>query len=96
MLNERPPDDGHRLNILSTTFTHIGIAVYRDSSRTVWLTRDFSNEPESGLVAPRRAVAADDLPGRAAHLAGPVRVGGQRPAELVQHHVMVPPVSSNP
>ncbi len=43
MLNERPPNDGHRLNILSSTFTHIGIAVYRDSSGTVWLTQDFSN-----------------------------------------------------
>ena len=43
MLNEQPPDDGHRMNILSTSFTHIGIAVYRDSSGTVWLTQDFSN-----------------------------------------------------
>ena len=43
MLNEQPPDDGHRLNILSSTFTHVGIAVYRDSSGTVWLTQDFSN-----------------------------------------------------
>ena len=43
MLNEVPPDDGHRLNILSTTFTHIGIAVYRDPSGTVWMTQDFSN-----------------------------------------------------
>jgi uncharacterized protein YkwD len=43
MLNEKPPDDGHRLNILSGAFTHIGIAVYRDSSGTVWLTQDFSN-----------------------------------------------------
>jgi len=43
MLDERPPDDGHRLNILSSSFTHIGIAVYRDSSGTVWLTQDFSN-----------------------------------------------------
>jgi uncharacterized protein YkwD len=43
MLSERPPDDGHRMNILSSTFTHIGIAVYRDNSGTVWLTQDFSN-----------------------------------------------------
>jgi uncharacterized protein YkwD len=43
MLNEKPPNDGHRLNILSSTFTHIGIAVYRDNSGTVWLTQDFSN-----------------------------------------------------
>ena len=43
MLNEKPPDDGHRLNILSSAFSHVGIAVYRDSSGTVWLTQDFSN-----------------------------------------------------
>jgi len=43
MLDEQPPNDGHRLNILSSSFTHIGIAVYRDSSGTVWLTQDFSN-----------------------------------------------------
>ena len=43
MLNEQPPDDGHRMNILSSSYTHIGIAVYRDSSGTVWLTQDFSS-----------------------------------------------------
>ncbi len=42
MLNEQPPDDGHRLNILSSSFTRIGIDVYRDSSGTVWMTQDFS------------------------------------------------------
>jgi uncharacterized protein YkwD len=43
MLNEKPPDDGHRLNILSSAFTHIGIAVTIDGSGTVWMTQDFSN-----------------------------------------------------
>jgi uncharacterized protein YkwD len=43
MLNEKPPDDGHRLNILSSVFTHIGIAVTIDSSGTIWMTQDFSN-----------------------------------------------------
>jgi uncharacterized protein YkwD len=43
MLDEKPPDDGHRLNILSSAFTHIGISVYRDSSGTAWMTQDFSN-----------------------------------------------------
>ena len=43
MLGEKPPDDGHRRNILSSAFTHVGIAVYRDSSGTVWMTQDFSN-----------------------------------------------------
>jgi uncharacterized protein YkwD len=43
MLEEQPPYDGHRMNILSSTFTHIGIAVYRDSAGTAWLTEDFSN-----------------------------------------------------
>ena len=43
MLNEKPPDDGHRMNILSSSFHHIGITVTRDSSGTVWMTQDFSN-----------------------------------------------------
>jgi uncharacterized protein YkwD len=43
MLNEKPPDDGHRLNILSSTFTHIGITVQRSANGTVWMTQDFSN-----------------------------------------------------
>jgi uncharacterized protein YkwD len=43
MLAEQPPADGHRRNILSPAFTHVGIAVYRDAAGTVWLTQDFSN-----------------------------------------------------
>ena len=43
MLNERPPDDGHRKNLLSSAFHHIGIAIFRDRHGTVWLTQDFSN-----------------------------------------------------
>jgi uncharacterized protein YkwD len=43
MLGEKPPDDGHRLNLLNPAFHHIGVAIYRDSSGTVWLTQDFSN-----------------------------------------------------
>jgi uncharacterized protein YkwD len=43
MLSEKPPGDGHRRNILSRSFTHIGIAVFRDSRGTVWLTQDFSS-----------------------------------------------------
>jgi RNA polymerase sigma factor (sigma-70 family) len=43
MLDEKPPNDGHRQNILSSSFHHIGIAVYRDSSGTVWMTQDFSD-----------------------------------------------------
>ena len=43
MLNERPPDDGHRQNILSRAFRFIGITVTRDSHGTVWMTQDFSN-----------------------------------------------------
>jgi uncharacterized protein YkwD len=43
MLAEKPPNDGHRMNILSSAFTHTGISVFRDSSGTVWMTQDFSN-----------------------------------------------------
>jgi len=44
MLAEQPPDDGHRLNILSSSFTEVGIAVTRDSSGTVWMTQDFAGD----------------------------------------------------
>lgn len=43
MLAEKPPNDGHRRNILSTSFHHIGISIFRDSSGTVWMTQDFSD-----------------------------------------------------
>lgn len=43
MLNERAPGDGHRKNLLSHSFTSIGIAVVVDSGGTVWMTQDFSN-----------------------------------------------------
>jgi RNA polymerase sigma factor (sigma-70 family) len=43
MLAEQPPNDGHRLNILSSSYTEVGIAVTRDSSGTVWMTQDFAN-----------------------------------------------------
>jgi uncharacterized protein YkwD len=43
MYNEKPPDDGHRLNLLSSSFHHIGIDVVRASNGTVWLTQDFSS-----------------------------------------------------
>ena len=43
MLAEKPPDDGHRLNILSSTFTRIGIAIYRAGNGTLWMTQDFAN-----------------------------------------------------
>ena len=42
MLNERPPDDGHRRNILSPSFRRIGIRVFRDARGWVWMTQDFS------------------------------------------------------
>jgi uncharacterized protein YkwD len=43
MLAEKPPNDGHRKNLLSSSFHHVGISVYRSSSGTVWMTQDFSN-----------------------------------------------------
>jgi uncharacterized protein YkwD len=43
MLNESPPDDGHRQNLLSHSFTSIGIAVVVDDAGTVWMTQDLTN-----------------------------------------------------
>jgi uncharacterized protein YkwD len=43
MFKETPPDDGHRRNLLSSSFTHIGIDVVRDSKGNVWLSEDFTS-----------------------------------------------------
>jgi uncharacterized protein YkwD len=42
MMAEKPPDDGHRLNILSSTYTLVGIDVLIDSQHRTWLTEDFA------------------------------------------------------
>ncbi|MCP2197116.1 sigma-70 family RNA polymerase sigma factor [Lentzea flava] len=42
MLDEKPPNDGHRKNILSKSFKRIGIVVIRDAKGTVWMTHDFA------------------------------------------------------
>ena len=41
VLRERLPDDGHRLRMLWSWFTRIGLAVYRDSCGTVWMPPSF-------------------------------------------------------
>ncbi len=42
MMAEKPPDDGHRKNILSTSFNLVGIDVLVDAHQNVWLTEDFA------------------------------------------------------
>jgi len=42
MMAEQPPNDGHRQNILSTSFKLVGIDVLIDSKNQVWLTEDFA------------------------------------------------------
>jgi uncharacterized protein YkwD len=43
MMAEKPPDDGHRQNLLSKNFHRIGISIYIDAHNTLWLTEDFAN-----------------------------------------------------
>ncbi|WP_052888059.1 CAP domain-containing protein [Thermogemmatispora carboxidivorans] len=43
MLNEQPPNDGHRRNLLSSSFHRVGIGIYLDSQGYVWVTEDFTN-----------------------------------------------------
>jgi len=44
MYDETPPDDGHRQNILSSSFTEVGIDVIEDAARgKVWLVTDFGS-----------------------------------------------------
>ncbi len=43
MMNEQPPDDGHRQNILTTSGTIVGIAILNDQQHgLLWLTEDFA------------------------------------------------------
>ena len=42
MYNETPPNDGHRRNILSPSFTEVGVDVIEDTAHgKVWLVTDF-------------------------------------------------------
>jgi uncharacterized protein YkwD len=42
MYNESPPNDGHRRNILSSSFTEVGVDVIEDPGHgKVWLVTDF-------------------------------------------------------
>jgi uncharacterized protein YkwD len=43
MMGEKPPDDGHRQNLLSKNFHRIGISIYVDNKNMLWLTEDFAN-----------------------------------------------------
>jgi uncharacterized protein YkwD len=45
MLAEKPPNDGHRKNLLSSTFKRIGLSVVRDGNGRTWMTQDFVNSP---------------------------------------------------
>ena len=43
MMDEKPPDDGHRQNILSKNATIVGIDVLMDAQHgKLWLTEDFA------------------------------------------------------
>jgi uncharacterized protein YkwD len=55
MYNEVPPNDGHRLNILSTAVHYVGIDVYIDATHgKLWLTEDFA-DVSGGLTAAQLA-----------------------------------------
>lgn len=57
MYNEVAPDNGHRLNILSTATRYVGIDVYLDSATgKLWLTEDFAD-----VAGPAAAPAAAQI-----------------------------------
>lgn len=42
MYDEKPPDNGHRLNILNPKYVNVGVSVYIDTKHNcAWLTEDF-------------------------------------------------------
>jgi uncharacterized protein YkwD len=82
MYGERPPDDGHRLNILSTAVRYVGIDTYIDArTGKLWLTEDFADVAGPQTAATPTAAppshkpfgnldAATVLPGHKVRLAG--------------------------
>jgi uncharacterized protein YkwD len=43
MLDEQPPKDGHRRNLLNSDYHRIGIGIYIDTKGLIWVTEDFTN-----------------------------------------------------
>jgi uncharacterized protein YkwD len=43
MFAEVAPNDGHRRNLLSASFRHIGVDVYLAADGTAWMTQDFTS-----------------------------------------------------
>jgi uncharacterized protein YkwD len=43
MMDEKPPEDGHRKNLLSKDYARVGISIYVDSKNELWLTEDFAS-----------------------------------------------------
>jgi uncharacterized protein YkwD len=41
MYNQKPPNDGHRRNILSRNYTEVGIDVHISGGK-LWLTQNFA------------------------------------------------------
>jgi hypothetical protein len=61
MLNERPPDDGHRQNILDPYHTHVGIGLAFDRYN-VYMTQEFLDRyVEVDTTFPRRAKLNDKI-----------------------------------
>jgi len=43
MLDEQPPNDGHRLNLLSSSYHRVGVGIYIDARGYIWITEDFAS-----------------------------------------------------
>lgn len=43
MIDERPPNDGHRLNLLNSSYRRIGVGIYIDARDYIWITEDFAS-----------------------------------------------------
>ncbi|MBU2666866.1 CAP domain-containing protein [Actinoplanes bogorensis] len=43
MLAEKPPNDGHRKNLLNPGLKRIGLSIVRDSKGVTWMVQDFVN-----------------------------------------------------
>lgn len=59
MYSEKAPNDGHRLNILSSSVHYVGIDTYIDAATgKLWLTEDFADVPGPSSAIDAASIAA--------------------------------------
>jgi uncharacterized protein YkwD len=87
MYNEAPPNDGHRLNILSGSVHYVGIDILIGPDGKQWLTADFADAGGSTCSDPLCATSAyiaSSRAGQAVYINGLIKLSGPTTGLMVR------------